>query len=78
MATSHYVSELPMSRHVSSDDPRFNTFLWPASAQCALVDGLENLLDACHPHFAHAGLVAHKCDRLLARPMLGVNPGIDH
>jgi phenylpropionate dioxygenase-like ring-hydroxylating dioxygenase large terminal subunit len=55
-------SELPASRHVSFGDTRFDTFLWPASAQCALVDGLENLLDACHPHFAHAGLVrrSHK------------------
>src|SRR5258708_3237754 len=46
---------LPLHRHVSFADARFDTFLWPASAQCALVDVLENLLDACHPHFAHAG-----------------------
>ena len=48
---------LPPDRHVALSDPRFDTFLWAATAQCALVDGLENLLDACHPHFAHAGLV---------------------
>ncbi len=49
--------ELPPNRHVALGDSRFDTFLWAATAQCALVDGLENLLDACHPHFAHAGLV---------------------
>lgn len=54
--------ELPPNRHVALGDARFDTFLWAATAQCALVDGLENLLDACHPHFAHAGLVrqSHK------------------
>jgi phenylpropionate dioxygenase-like ring-hydroxylating dioxygenase large terminal subunit len=49
--------ELEPNRHVALGDARFDTFLWAATAQCALVDGLENLLDACHPHFAHAGLV---------------------
>ncbi len=49
--------ELPANRHVSLEDSRFDTFLWATTAQCALVDGMENLLDACHPHFAHAGLV---------------------
>ncbi|MBL9187662.1 MAG: aromatic ring-hydroxylating dioxygenase subunit alpha [Opitutaceae bacterium] len=48
---------LPVSRHVALGDARFDTFLWAATARCALVDGIENLLDACHPHFAHAGLV---------------------
>jgi phenylpropionate dioxygenase-like ring-hydroxylating dioxygenase large terminal subunit len=51
------LAELPPNRHVAWGDTRFDTFLWAATAQCALVDGLENLLDACHPHFAHAGLV---------------------
>lgn len=32
-------------------------FIWATSAQCSLIDGLENLLDATHPHFVHAGLV---------------------
>lgn len=50
-------TELPPNHHVALNDARFDTFLWAATAQCALVDGLENLLDACHPHFAHAGLV---------------------
>lgn len=49
--------ELPLNRHVALGDRAFDTFLWAATAQCALVDGVENLLDACHPHFAHAGLV---------------------
>jgi phenylpropionate dioxygenase-like ring-hydroxylating dioxygenase large terminal subunit len=50
-------ADLPPNRHMALGDSRFDTFLWAATAQCALVDGLENLLDACHPHFAHAGLV---------------------
>jgi phenylpropionate dioxygenase-like ring-hydroxylating dioxygenase large terminal subunit len=38
-------------------DPAFDSFSWVTEAQCALVDGIENLLDASHPHFVHAGLV---------------------
>lgn len=51
------VPPLPPARHPSLGDRAFDTFLWAADAQGALVDGLENLLDACHPHFAHAGWV---------------------
>jgi phenylpropionate dioxygenase-like ring-hydroxylating dioxygenase large terminal subunit len=35
----------------------FDGFIWATWAQCSLIDGLENLLDATHPHFVHAGLV---------------------
>jgi phenylpropionate dioxygenase-like ring-hydroxylating dioxygenase large terminal subunit len=38
-------------------DPAFDSFSWVTEAQCALVDGIENLLDASHPHFVHSGLV---------------------
>ena len=55
--------DLPPRRHVAPDDRRFDTILWPATADCALIDGLENLLDACHPHFAHAGLVRRAAKR---------------
>ncbi|MDP3072749.1 MAG: aromatic ring-hydroxylating dioxygenase subunit alpha [Opitutaceae bacterium] len=59
----------PPNRHVALGDLRFDTFLWAATAQCALLDGVENLLDACHPHFAHAGLVR----RAQKRRTVGVN-----
>ena len=39
------------------DASGFDGFIWATSAQCSLIDGLENLLDASHPHFVHAGLV---------------------
>jgi phenylpropionate dioxygenase-like ring-hydroxylating dioxygenase large terminal subunit len=39
------------------DDPAFDSFIWVSDARCTLVDGLENLLDATHPSFVHAGLV---------------------
>ena len=56
-------AELPPRRHVAPDDARYDTMLWPATVDCALIDGMENLLDACHPHFAHAGLVRRAAKR---------------
>jgi phenylpropionate dioxygenase-like ring-hydroxylating dioxygenase large terminal subunit len=35
----------------------FDVFYWQSDIKCALIDGLENLLDATHTHFVHAGLV---------------------
>jgi phenylpropionate dioxygenase-like ring-hydroxylating dioxygenase large terminal subunit len=48
---------LPVQRYPAFADPRFDSFVWVTAADCALIDGLENLLDATHPHFVHAGLV---------------------
>lgn len=48
---------LPAQRHPAFADPRYDSFVWETTADCALIDGLENLLDATHPHFVHAGLV---------------------
>jgi len=47
----------PVRRHPALEDGAFDSFVWSTQAQCALVDALENLLDANHPHFVHAGLV---------------------
>jgi phenylpropionate dioxygenase-like ring-hydroxylating dioxygenase large terminal subunit len=48
---------LPPRLFPAPDDPAFDSFGWVSDARCTLVDGLENLLDATHPSFVHAGLV---------------------
>lgn len=54
------VGENPMTFSpppILASDRRWDRLRWAADAECDLVDGMENLLDACHPHFAHAGLL---------------------
>jgi phenylpropionate dioxygenase-like ring-hydroxylating dioxygenase large terminal subunit len=48
---------LPPPRAPSRGDSTYDSFVWVSDAQCTLVDGLENLLDATHPSFVHAGLI---------------------
>jgi phenylpropionate dioxygenase-like ring-hydroxylating dioxygenase large terminal subunit len=48
---------LPPLRFPAHNDAMFDSFIWVSDARCTLVDGLENLLDATHPAFVHAGLV---------------------
>jgi phenylpropionate dioxygenase-like ring-hydroxylating dioxygenase large terminal subunit len=44
-------------------DSRFDSFLWVSSAPGNFVDALENLLDACHPHYTHAGWLRRPHER---------------
>jgi phenylpropionate dioxygenase-like ring-hydroxylating dioxygenase large terminal subunit len=37
--------------------PDYHTTVWSLTTRGALVDGLENFLDATHTHFVHAGLI---------------------
>jgi phenylpropionate dioxygenase-like ring-hydroxylating dioxygenase large terminal subunit len=39
------------------NDDGFDHFIWPVTSQAILSEAIENLLDAAHPHYVHAGLV---------------------
>ena len=56
VAENSGVPALPEPRYPAAESG-FDGFIWATWAQCSLIDGLENLLDASHPHFVHAGIV---------------------